>query len=107
MTAVLPSLAEVAEVAAEHAGRTDERAEFPVEALDALRASGLLGLVVPVEYGGGGDGLSDMVDVTLRLSRVDMSVGVIFAMHCQQAVTVGRHARPRPRAGLLPGRGRG
>ena len=107
MTAVLPSLADVAEVTARYARDADERAEFPVEALEALRASGLLGLLVPAEYGGGGGGLGDMVDVTLRLAREDLSVGMIFAMHCQQAVTIVRHARPRLREELLPALARG
>lgn len=92
---------------ARHARRADERAEFPVEVLDELRASGLLGLVVPAEYGGGGGGLGDLVDVTLQLAREDMSVAMIFAMHCQQAVTIVRHAGPRLRAELLPALGRG
>jgi acyl-CoA dehydrogenase len=100
-------LSTVVETTARYAQRTDESAEFPVEALDALRASGLLGLVAPREYGGGGGGLAEMVDVTLQLSREDMSVGMIFAMHCQQAVTLVRYGHPRLREELLPALGRG
>jgi acyl-CoA dehydrogenase len=48
-----------------------------------------------------------MVDATLELSRVDMSVGMIFAMHCQQALTLARYAGPRLRAEVLPALGRG
>lgn len=107
MTAVLTGLGEVLEATARHARRTDEQAAFPVEALDALRGSGLLGLLVPAEFGGGDGALRDLVDVTLRLSREDLSVGMIFAMHCQQAVTLVRHARSRLREELLPALGRG
>jgi acyl-CoA dehydrogenase len=103
----MTALANVLRVTAEYAQRADERAEFPVEALDSLRASGLLGLVVPVEYGGGGGGLGDLVDLTLRLAREDMSVGMIFAMHCQQAMAVVRHARGELREELLPALARG
>ena len=101
------ALAGVVAVAAEHSAATDERAEFPVAALEALRASGLLGLVVPVEHGGRGGGIGDVVDVTLRLSEVDMSVGMIFAMHCQQALALVRHATGELRASVLPALGRG
>jgi acyl-CoA dehydrogenase len=97
----------VIEATARYAQRTDEQADFPVEALDAMRGSGLLGLVVPAEYGGAGGGLTDLVDVTLRLSREDMSVGMIFAMHCQQAITLVRYAGPRLRAELFAALGRG
>jgi acyl-CoA dehydrogenase len=97
----------VLEATAKYAGQTDESAEFPVEALAELRGSGLLGLMVPAEHGGGDGGLGDLVDVTMRLAREDLSVAMIFAMHCQQVLTLVRHARPRLRAELLPELGRG
>jgi acyl-CoA dehydrogenase len=100
-------LTDVVEVTARYAQRADERAEFPVEALEAMRASGLLGLVVPVEYGGGGGGLAELVDLTLRLAREDMSVAMIFTMHSQQAMAVVRHARRELREELLPAIARG
>lgn len=94
-------------VTKEHAERTDADATFPVEALDALRDSGLLGLVVPAEYGGMGGAIADMLDVTLALAREDMSVAMIFAMHCQQALTLVRHAGTELAAAVLPEIGRG
>ncbi|HEU5471329.1 MAG TPA: acyl-CoA dehydrogenase family protein [Actinophytocola sp.] len=102
-----PGLADVVATAERYAAGADETARFPTEALDALRASGLLGLLVPAEHGGAGGGLGDLVDVTMRLSRVDLSVGMIFAMHCQQAITLVRYARPRLAGELLPALGRG
>lgn len=101
------ALEEVLAAAAAHAEQADEAAEFPVAALDAMRATGLLGLLVPAEHGGGGGGLGDLVDVTLRLARVDMSVALIFAMHCQQVVAVVRHADGPFAARLLPELGKG
>jgi acyl-CoA dehydrogenase len=101
------ALADVLAVVAEHAAHTDAEAEFPVAALGALRASGLLGLLVPAEHGGMGGSYGDVVDVTLRLSREDMSVGMIFAMHCQQVAALVRHAGPALRAEVLPALGRG
>ncbi len=80
-----PALEKVLAVTAEHAGRCDDEAAFPVEALEALRDSGLLALPVM-------GSVRDVVDVTLRLGREDMSVAMIYAMHCQQAFALVRHA---------------
>ncbi|WP_411123611.1 acyl-CoA dehydrogenase family protein [Streptomyces sp. x-19] len=95
-------LAEAAEVAARHATRTDRAAEFPTEALDALRSTGLLGLLVPSEHGGLGGTARELVTAAEALGRVDMSVGMIFAMHCQQVQAVVRFAGERLRKELLP-----
>ncbi|MFP3986820.1 acyl-CoA dehydrogenase family protein [Streptomyces sp. E11-3] len=92
----------VADTAAEHAERTDRDAEFPVHALTAMRETGLLGLLVPVEYGGLGGSLSDLLDVSLRIGRADMSAAMIFAMHCQQVAAVVEHGGPALREELLP-----
>jgi len=96
------NLDELLAVTAEHAERHDAEATFPIEALEVMRSSGLLRLVVPTEYGGAGGTIADMLDVTLQLARADMSVAMIFAMHCQQAVTLVRHASPELAASVLP-----
>jgi acyl-CoA dehydrogenase len=100
-------LPDVLEVAREHAAETDEEARFPTEALDALRRSGLLGLLVPAEYGGLGGTVREMLEISDRLSRECMSVGMIFAMHCQQVATVVEYAGEELRASLLPRIARG
>ncbi len=82
---MIPALEKVLAVTAEHASLCDEDAVFPVEALEALRDSGLLALPVV-------GSVRDVVDVTLRLGREDMSVAMIYAMHCQQAFALVRHA---------------
>lgn len=82
------AVSEAEAVAALHAADCDRDARFPHEALEALRATGLLGLMVPAEYGGPGGGLADLVAVSSRLSRTCMSVGIIFAMHCQQVAAI-------------------
>lgn len=100
-------LDEVVTVSARHAEETDRTATFPTDALTALRASGALGLLVPVQYGGLGGGCRDMVDITLRLARTDMAVALIFAMHCQQVEAVVRFGSPEARSQMLPAIARG
>lgn len=103
----MKGLPDVLAVVAAHATRTDQTAAFPVEALDAMRSTGLLGLMVPVQDGGGGGTLDDLVEVTQRIAREDMSAAMIFTMHCQQVLTVVRYAGEQLRAELLPALGRG
>ncbi|MFM9368744.1 acyl-CoA dehydrogenase family protein [Streptomyces sp. Da 82-17] len=93
---------QVAAVAAEHVARTDRDASFPVEALAEMRRTGLLGLLVPTRYGGLGGDTDAMVRTSIALGRVDMSVAVIFAMHCQQVAALVRYADARLREELLP-----
>ncbi|RPK65818.1 Acryloyl-CoA reductase (NADH) [Streptomyces sp. ADI96-02] len=92
----------VAEVTAVHAPRHDDDADFPVEALAALRETRLLGLTVPTEYGGLGASTGELLDVCVELGRADMSVAMILGMHCQQVAAVVAHASPALRATLLP-----
>jgi acyl-CoA dehydrogenase len=85
-----------------HAERADAEARFPVEALAAMRRTGLLGLLVPAGYGGGGGTLTDLVTTTVELGRADMSVAMIFAMHCQQVLALARYGGDRLRSAVLP-----
>ncbi|KJS60111.1 acyl-CoA dehydrogenase [Streptomyces rubellomurinus] len=91
----------VTRVAEEHLARTEREALFPEHALAELRRTGLLGLLVPTADGGLGGTLADLVDVTLALGRTDMSLAMIFAMHCQQSEALVRYARPPLREKLM------
>ncbi|MCO1580269.1 acyl-CoA/acyl-ACP dehydrogenase [Crossiella sp. SN42] len=95
-------LSNVVAVAAEHAAEVDSGGRFPVEALAALRASGLMGLLVPVEHGGLGGGLTDLVEVAGELGGACLSTSLIWTMHCQQVDVLVRHAQPELRERLLP-----
>jgi acyl-CoA dehydrogenase len=101
------AIAEVAGVAGAHAERTDREAAFPAEALATMRRTGLLGLSVPAELGGWDGTVADLVRVTMELGRVDTSVAMVFAMHCQQVAAVARYGGARLRAELLPAVARG
>lgn len=93
---------QVAAVAAEHLARTDRDAVFPLEALAQMRRTGLLGLLVPQTHGGLGGTTDDVVTAGIALGRTDLSVAMIFAMHCQQVAAVVRYGSERLRDELLP-----
>jgi len=61
--------------------RWDEASEFPVDVVKKLGQMGLLGILVPVEYGGVGLSYVDYVLAIEELSAVDGSIGIIVASH--------------------------
>jgi alkylation response protein AidB-like acyl-CoA dehydrogenase len=95
-------LAAVTRVAEQHLERTERDAAFPEEALAQLRDTRLLGLQVPREEGGLGGTLGDLIEAGMVLGRTDMSLAMIFVMHCQQAEAVVRHAASPLREELIP-----
>src|SRR6185437_5512101 len=66
---------------APHVMEWDEGQIWPGEALRELGAMGLLGVLVPSEYGGSGMGYVEYVLAISELSRVDGSIGLIVAAH--------------------------
>jgi len=59
----------------------DEASEFPAAAIKKLGAMGLLGIIVPPEYGGAGMTYVDYVLAMEELSAVDGSIGLTVAAH--------------------------
>jgi alkylation response protein AidB-like acyl-CoA dehydrogenase len=59
----------------------DEASEFPLAAIEKLGAMGMLGMVIPQEYGGAGLGYVDYALAIEELSAVDGSVGITVAAH--------------------------
>ena len=82
----------VVAIAAEHAGAVDSEARFPSEAMAALKAEQLLGIMVPAALGGEEAGVSEVVDVCFRLGRACSSTAMIYAMHQVKAACVVHHA---------------
>jgi acyl-CoA dehydrogenase len=80
-----------AEIAAAHAGAVDADGRFPHEAMDALKAENLLGIMVPAELGGEGASVAEVVDVCYALGRACSSTGMIYAMHQVKAACVAHH----------------
>jgi len=66
---------------APHVAEWDETAEFPMEVVKKLGAMGLLGVIVPTEYGGAGLGYVDYVLAIEELSAIDGSLGLTVAAH--------------------------
>jgi acyl-CoA dehydrogenase len=81
----------VVAVAMAHAQDVDARARHPSEAVAALKAEKLLGLMVPVALGGEGAGLSEVADICFKLGRACSSTAMIFAMHQVKAACLVRH----------------
>src|SRR5690348_10050244 len=66
---------------APHVAAWDEGSEFPLAAVKKLGELGLLGIIIPQEYGGAGLGYVDYVLAIEDLSAVDGSIGLTVAAH--------------------------
>ena len=75
---VLPTIAAAAESA-------DEAGALPEGHLKLLGDAGLLGLVVPEEFGGLGGGLRDLAATTYALGTVCGSTALAFFFHCSSS----------------------
>lgn len=59
----------------------DDRSFFPIEVFKKLGELGLMGVLVPTEYGGSGFGYHEYVTAILELAKLDPSVGLSMAAH--------------------------
>jgi acyl-CoA dehydrogenase len=82
-----------ASIAAEHAEEVDREARFPKEAIDAVRAQRLLGVMVPQELGGEDASLAQVIDICFRLAQACSSTAMIYAMHQIKVACIMRHRR--------------
>jgi acyl-CoA dehydrogenase len=81
----------VAAIAAAAADDVDQKARFPQEALAALRQHRMLGIMLPVQLGGEGASMADIVDICYRLGQACASTAMIYAMHQSCVACVLRH----------------
>ncbi len=96
-----PSLIQTARLiakdfAAPHADAVDRDARFPQAAIDALKQEKLLSAYIPVELGGAGACLSELVEICEILGRQCAATAMIFAMHQIQVITLVEHAADHP-----------
>src|ERR1035441_1739013 len=59
----------------------DEASEFPLATIKELGKLGLLGVIIPPEYGGAGLGYVDYALAIEELSAVDGAMGITVAAH--------------------------
>lgn len=79
----------IAEMVREFGGRKikpkmmewDETQEFPIEVFHQMGDLGLMGVLVPQEYGGAGFGYLEYITAITELSKIDGSIGLSMAAH--------------------------
>jgi acyl-CoA dehydrogenase len=81
-----------AEVASVHADDVDRSARFPSESVDALRAQGLLGAMVPQAFGGHGASLRCIAQICKTLGEACSTTAMVYAMHQIQVACLLEHA---------------
>jgi alkylation response protein AidB-like acyl-CoA dehydrogenase len=59
----------------------DEKQEFPILLFKKLGELGLMGVLVPTEYGGSGFGYMEYVTAIEEIARIDGSIGLSVAAH--------------------------
>jgi acyl-CoA dehydrogenase len=91
-----PRTATVAAAASAEAEEVDRDARFPQKALDAARQQRLLGIQIPLSFGGDGATMSDITDICYTLGRACASTAMIFAMHQTKIACLVRHGAGSP-----------
>lgn len=79
----------IAEMVREFGGRKikpkmmewDESQEFPIDVFHQMGDLGLMGVLVPQEYGGAGFGYLEYITAIAELSKIDGSIGLSMAAH--------------------------
>ena len=69
----------------------DENQHFPKDLFKKLGDFGLMGMLVPEDYGGAGLGYAEYVTAIIQLSKVDPSIGLSMAAHnslCTNHITL-------------------
>lgn len=88
-------------VLAPSAGQNDKAGRFSTEAIESLGESGLLGLLLPVDFGGSGSGPRTFAAVTATLAEADASIAMVYLMHILGTATI-LAARPSVAPSLRP-----
>jgi alkylation response protein AidB-like acyl-CoA dehydrogenase len=99
--AVLRAREIASHVLAPSAGPNDKAGRFSIEAVESLGESGLLGLLLPVDFGGSGLGPRTFAVVTATIAEADASVAMVYLMHILGTATISA-AHPNSVGALTP-----
>ena len=83
--------AAVALAAAAEAEQVDRDARFPQTAIDTARQQRLLGIQIPLPFGGDGASIPEIAEMCYTLGRACASTAMIFAMHQTKVACLVRH----------------
>ena len=83
------------------AASVDATASFPRANLDALGKEGLLGLIVPTEFGGLNACSKDVAGSIIEIAAGCASTGMILVMHCCGIIAIRDHMKGPARAEIL------
>ena len=75
-------------IAARRAGEVDSEARFPKESLDALAGQGFLGLCLPRDLGGKGEGPRTFAAVVEEIAQGCGSTAMVYVMHVAAAQAI-------------------
>lgn len=81
----------VVAVAAETSDDVDRHGRFPQETVDALKRERLLGVAIPVEFGGEGLSTAAVADLVVQLAQACGSSAMIYGMHQIQIASLASH----------------
>jgi alkylation response protein AidB-like acyl-CoA dehydrogenase len=95
------------DVLAVNAAEVDRERRFPRENLRVLGERGLLGLLVPAEYGGAGGGLAEMSTVLEQMARGCASTAMVVMMHHCAVAVIAAKGNEKLKETLLPSIARG
>jgi alkylation response protein AidB-like acyl-CoA dehydrogenase len=88
-------------VLAPSASQNDKAGRFSAEAVQSLGDAGLLGLLLPANFGGSGLGPRTFAAVTATLAEADASVAMVYLMHVLGTACISA-ARPSAAPALTP-----
>jgi isovaleryl-CoA dehydrogenase len=76
------------------AARVDRDCQWPRHSMEALAAAGLMGMQVPVQLGGHGQGLLALSMATEVIGRACPSSALCYGMHCVGTAVIAAKATP-------------
>jgi len=83
----------VAAIAEQYADAVDKEGRFPIEAVNAMKAEQLLGIQVPVQFGGEGADVAQISEICCQLGQACANSAMIFAMHHIKLSSVVSHGQ--------------